>query len=95
MGKFTTWDELQKELFTPEEIAAGEKRVAAMFAKIDARNAKKAQAEREAKEISRFKRVIVGLDEPQLNAIDKIAKKRHISRSAFIREAVSKAVAGG
>jgi hypothetical protein len=39
-----TWDEFEKELFTPEEIAACEKRVAKIVARIEARNARREQA---------------------------------------------------
>ncbi len=37
-----SWDEVRKELFTPEEIAASDKRVARMLKKIDERNAREA-----------------------------------------------------
>ena len=34
--KWTTWDEVQKELFTPEEIAESDKRVAEIGKQIKA-----------------------------------------------------------
>ena len=36
-----TWEDAKRELFTPEEVAAGKARVAVLTALIDARNEKK------------------------------------------------------
>ncbi|MBQ7249458.1 MAG: hypothetical protein IJS21_05455 [Deltaproteobacteria bacterium] len=37
-----SWDEIEREIFTPEEIAASDKRVARILRKIDARIARDA-----------------------------------------------------
>jgi hypothetical protein len=38
--KGRSWDEVEKELFTPEEIAASDRRVARMIARTEAKIAK-------------------------------------------------------
>jgi len=71
-----TWEELQKELFTPEEIAASNLRVALIGELIKARQ-EKGLSQKKLEELSGVKQPVIarmekGLTSPQLDTILKI-----------------------
>lgn len=71
-----TWDELQKELFTPEEIAASNLRVSLIGELIKARQ-EKGLSQKKLEEISGVKQPIIarmekGSTSPQLDTILKV-----------------------
>jgi len=71
-----TWDELQKELFTPEEIAASNLRVALIGELIKARQ-EQGISQRKLEELSGVKQPIIsrmekGSTSPQLDTILKV-----------------------
>lgn len=71
-----TWDELQKELFTPEEIAASNLRVALIGELIKARQ-EKGISQKRLEELSGVKQPIIarmekGNTSPQLDTILKV-----------------------
>jgi predicted XRE-type DNA-binding protein len=71
-----TWDELQKELFTPEEIAASNLRVALIGELIKARQ-EQGLSQRKLEELSGVKQPIIarmerGITSPQLDTILRI-----------------------
>lgn len=71
-----TWDELQKELFTPEEIAASNLRVALIGELIKARQ-EKGISQKKLEELSGVKQPIIarmekGLTSPQIETVLKI-----------------------
>ena len=71
-----TWEELQKELFTPEEIAASNLRVALIGELIKARQ-EKGLSQKKLEELSGVKQPIIarmekGLTSPQLDTILKV-----------------------
>ena len=71
-----TWDELQKELFTPEEIAASNLRVALIGELITARQ-EKGISQKKLEELSGVKQPIIarmekGYTSPQLDTILKV-----------------------
>jgi predicted transcriptional regulator len=71
-----TWDELQKELFTPEEIAASNLRVALIGELIKARQ-EQGLSQRKLEELSGVKQPIIarmerGVTSPQLDTILRI-----------------------
>ncbi len=71
-----TWDELQKELFTPEEIAASNLRVALIGELIKART-EKGISQKKLEELSGVKQPIIarmekGKTSPQIDTVLKI-----------------------
>lgn len=71
-----TWDELQKELFTPEEIAASNLRVALIGELIKARQ-EKGLSQKKLEELSGVKQPVIarmekGLTTPQIDTVLKI-----------------------
>lgn len=71
-----TWDELQKELFTPEEIAASNLRVALIGELIKARQ-EKGISQKKLEELSGVKQPVIarmemGNTSPQLDTILKV-----------------------
>ncbi|MCI9575286.1 MAG: helix-turn-helix transcriptional regulator [Clostridiales bacterium] len=71
-----TWDELQKELFTPEEIAASNLRVALIGELIKARQ-EKGISQKKLEELSGVKQPIIarmerGITSPQIDTILKV-----------------------
>lgn len=71
-----TWEELQKELFTPEEIAASNLRVALIGALIKARQ-EKGISQKKLEELSGVKQPIIarmekGNTNPQIDTILKV-----------------------
>ena len=71
-----TWDELQKELFSPEEIAASDLRVALIGELIKARQ-EKGLSQKKLEELSGVKQPIIarmenGITSPQLDTILKV-----------------------
>jgi hypothetical protein len=55
-----SWDEVEKELFTPEEIAASDRRVARMIARTEAKIAKE-ELPKKSKVLHNLKRPIVAV----------------------------------
>ena len=73
---FTTWDDVEKELFTPEEIAESNLRVELISAIISARK-EKGLTQRELEELSGVKQPIIarmesGSSIPNLNTVLKV-----------------------
>ena len=71
-----TWDELQKELFTPEEIAASDLRVALIGELIKARQENKI-SQKKLEELSGVKQPIIarmerGITSPQIDTLIKL-----------------------
>ena len=71
-----TWEELEKELFTPEEIAASNLRVALIGELIKARQ-EKGLSQKKLEELSGVKQPIIarmekGITSPQLDTILKV-----------------------
>jgi len=71
-----TWDELQKELFTPEEIAASNLRVSLIGELVKARQ-EQGLSQRKLEELSGVKQPIIarmekGNTSPQLNTVLKV-----------------------
>ena len=71
-----TWDELEKELFTPEEIAASDLRVALIGELIKARR-EKGISQKKLEELSGVKQPIIarmekGSTSPQLDTVLKV-----------------------
>ena len=74
--KLTTWDEVEKELFTPEEIAESDLRVALIGELIKARQ-EQGISQKQLEELSGVKQPVIarmerGLTSPQLTTILKI-----------------------
>ena len=72
----TTWEELQREIFTPEEIAASNLRVSLIGELIKARN-EKGISQKKLEELSGVKQPIIarmekGKTSPQLDTILKV-----------------------
>ncbi|MFI3271486.1 MAG: helix-turn-helix transcriptional regulator [Pseudomonadota bacterium] len=71
--KCTTWDELEQELFTPEQIAASDVRVAIISKLIEARDAQalsqRALAEKAGMKQPVLARLERGMVNPQLNTL--------------------------
>lgn len=71
-----SWDDVEKELFTPEEIAASDLRVAMMCQLIEARQ-KKGYTQRKLEELSGVKQPVIarmekGITMPRLDTIMKV-----------------------
>lgn len=71
-----SWDEVRRELFTPEEIAASDLRVALIGELIEARQ-KKGISQKKLEELSGVKQPVIarmekGLTSPQLDTIIKV-----------------------
>lgn len=74
--KARTWKEVRKEIFTPEEIAESDARVAIMSALIKARNEQKI-TQQQLEEMSGVKQAVIsrmetGASMPQLDTILKV-----------------------
>lgn len=71
-----TWDEFRREIFTPEEIAASDLRVAMMIELVNAR-AEKGISQRELEELSGVRQPIIarmerGSTSPQIDTVLKV-----------------------
>ena len=74
--KWTTWDDVEKEMFTPEEIAESDLRVALIGELIKARQ-EKGISQKQLEELSGVKRPVIarmekGYTSPQLDTILKL-----------------------
>ena len=74
--KWTTWDDVEKEMFTPEEIAESDLRVALIGELIKARQ-EKGISQKQLEELSGVKQPVIarmekGYTSPQLDTILKI-----------------------
>lgn len=74
--KWTTWDDVEKELFTPEEIAESDLRVALIGELIKARR-EKGISQKQLEELSGVKQPVIarmekGYTSPQLDTILKL-----------------------
>lgn len=74
--KWTTWDDVEKELFTPEEIAESDLRVALIGELIKARQ-EKGISQKQLEELSGVKQPVIarmekGYTSPQLDTILKL-----------------------
>ena len=74
--KWTTWDEARKELYSSEEIAASDLRVALMVELIKARN-EKGSSQKELEELSGVSQPVIarmerGVTKPQLDTVIKV-----------------------
>ena len=74
--KWTTWDDVEKEMFTPEEIAESDLRVALIGELIKARQ-EKGISQKQLEELSGVKQPVIarmeaGVTSPQIDTILKV-----------------------
>jgi ribosome-binding protein aMBF1 (putative translation factor) len=75
-NKYRTWDEVEKELFTPEEIAASDLRVAIIGELVKARH-EQGISQKKLEELSGVKQPVIarmekGLTSPQIDTVMKV-----------------------